>query len=89
MISLRARAFPASAEVHHLHAHHHFAFLIENFDEVADDAAVAVRGISASATGCRKVCFVFFRYSHEEPQCFIHCVCIGKCFCDVGLEPDD
>ena len=40
MISLRACAFPAFHEVHHLHAHHHFTLLIQHFDERADDAAV-------------------------------------------------
>ena len=40
MILLYARTFPRAHEVDHFYAHDDFAFLVQNFDAGADNAAV-------------------------------------------------
>ena len=47
LIPLYLRALPASHEVDHFHAHDDFAFLVQDFDEGAHDAAVGA-GVGAA-----------------------------------------
>ena len=52
--SLSSRGLaPRAHEVYHLHAHHRFAFLVQDFDMGADDAAVGT-----SRYGPWRICHV-------------------------------